>query len=100
MTPDELLNHLEAELAKCRDLRDRLEAELEAERARADRALAEAVRLEWNLLEMKAERDRAKHQYATLYEIFQSVMESKSWTLTRPLRWLRRSDRPEAVDPT
>ena len=34
MTPDELLTHLEAELARCRDERDRLRAELEATRGR------------------------------------------------------------------
>ena len=38
MTPDELLTHLEAELARCRDERDRLSAELEATRAERDEA--------------------------------------------------------------
>ena len=99
MTPDELLTHLEAELARCRDERDRLQTELVATRIRAERADEEAIRLEGKFLEMRAERDIAKHSYARLYQTFHSVLESKSWTLTRPLRWLRRSDRPEVVEP-
>ena len=44
MTPDELLTHLEAELARCRDERDRLSAELEAPLAERDQRAADGLR--------------------------------------------------------
>ena len=46
MTPDELLTHLEAELARCRDERDRLSAELEVTLAERDAARCDSARSE------------------------------------------------------
>jgi transcriptional regulator CtsR len=92
MTPDEILTHLEAELARCRDERDRLIAELEAVIAERDSSLLENVRLDRMLLSAERERDWLRGELL-------SVIGSKSWLLTRPLRRVLGSDRPEAVEP-
>jgi chromosome segregation ATPase len=91
MTPDELLTHLEAELARCRDERDRLRAELEGALAARDEALRESALRERELIAAETERDR-------LNGALHSLVGSKSWLLTRPLRRLTGSDRPEATE--
>src|SRR5947209_4847659 len=58
MTPDELLTHLEAELARCRDERDRLTGELELARIEREAAQLESVRSERMLLALQFELDR------------------------------------------
>ncbi len=98
MNPDELLTHLEAELARCRDQRDSLEAELEVTQVERDRALAENARLQRSLFDLLAESDAAEHRRERLYQEFRDVVDSKSWRLTRPLRRLRGSDRTEVVE--
>jgi hypothetical protein len=98
MTPDELLTHLEEELARCRDERDRLSAELELARADRDEALHDGLRWDRMLLKLQAERDEAEEMRDWLYGELESVLGSKSWMLTRPLRGLRGSDRPEATE--
>jgi uncharacterized protein (DUF3084 family) len=95
MTPDELLTHLEAELARCRDERDRLSAELEAAVIERDRALQERARWDRLLLTLQVELDVAEHERDYLYGELQSVVGSKSWLMTRPLRKLLGSTRPE-----
>jgi hypothetical protein len=99
MTPDEVLTHLEAELARCRDERDRLRAELEVALAERDSALLEGVRSDRILLAMQAELDAAEEKRDWLYGELDSVIGSKSWLLTKPLRRLLGSDRPEAPEP-
>lgn len=91
MTPDELLTHLEAELARCRDERDRLRAELESALAERDQALRESALAERMLIGAENERDR-------LHGALHGLVESRSWLLTRPLRRLSGSDRPEAAE--
>jgi hypothetical protein len=91
MEPDELLTHLESELARCGDERDRLRAELEAATVERDRALLENSRLDRMLLTAEHERDWLRGELL-------SVVGSKSWILTRPLRRMLGSDRPESVD--
>ena len=97
MTPDELLTHLEAELARCRDERDRLSAELEAARAERDEARRDGLHWDRTLLTLQADLDEAEEMRDWLYGELESVLGSKSWMLTRPLRGLRGSDRPEAT---
>lgn len=92
MTPDELLTQLEAELARCRDERDRLRAEIDGSILERDRALQDAARLDRLLLTAEYERDWLRGELL-------SVVGSKSWLLTRPLRKVLRSDRPEGVEP-
>ena len=92
MMPDDVLNHLEAELARCRDDRDRMSAELDAVMAERDRAMADGIRLDRMLLIAERERDWLRGELL-------SVVGSKSWHLTRPLRRALGSDRPEKVDP-
>ena len=92
MTPDELLTHLEAELARCRDDRDRLVAELDAVIAEREAARRESARLDRMLYTAEGERDWLRGELL-------SVLGSKSWLLTRPLRRLLGSARPEAVEP-
>ena len=99
MKPDELLTHLEAELARCRDERDRLRAELEAAIVDRDRAELEGLRWDRMLLALQAELDAAEATRDWLYGELDSVLGSKSWLLTKPLRRLTGSDRPEAPDP-
>ena len=98
MTPDELLTHLEAELARCRDERDRLSAELEAARAELAEARHDGLRWDRTLLKLQADLDIAQAMSDWLYGELESVLGSKSWMLTRPLRGLRGSDRPEAME--
>jgi hypothetical protein len=98
MTPDELLTHLEAELARCSDQRDRLQADLELATVERDRALAENAHLQRSLFGLLAESDAAEHRRERLYQEFRDVVDSKSWRLTRPLRRLRGSDRAEVVE--
>jgi uncharacterized protein (DUF3084 family) len=98
MTPDELLTHLETELARCRDERDRLRAELEAARIERDQALQDGARWDRMLLALQVKLDEAEHERDWLYGELQSVIGSKSWMLTRPLRGLRGSDRPETAE--
>jgi uncharacterized protein (DUF3084 family) len=98
MTPDELLTHLETELARCRDERDRLQAELEAARIERDEALRDGARWDRLLLALQVKLDEAEHERDWLYGELQSVIGSKSWMLTRPLRGLRGSDRPETAE--
>ncbi len=98
MTPDELLTHLEAELARCRDERDRLSAELEATRAELAEARQDGLRWDRTLLKLQADLDIAQAMSDWLYGELESVLSSKSWMLTRPLRGLRGSDRPEAME--
>jgi hypothetical protein len=93
--PDELLTHLEAELARCRDDRDRLQVELEVATAERDRALQEGVQWDRMLLELQARLDEAEETRDWLYGELDSVIRSRSWRVTRPLRLLRGSDRPE-----
>jgi hypothetical protein len=96
MTPDEVLTLLEAELARCRDERDRLRAELNSAIAERDGALQRAwldiARLDRMLLAAERERDRLRGELL-------SVVGSKSWLLTRPLRRMLGSDRPEGAEP-
>jgi|tagenome__1003787_1003787.scaffolds.fasta_scaffold20604320_2 hypothetical protein len=92
MDPDELLTYLEAELARCGDERDRLRAEVEAAKTERDRAVLESSRLDRMLLTAEHERDWLRGELL-------SVMASRSWSLTRPLRRLLGSDRPESADP-
>jgi uncharacterized protein (DUF3084 family) len=99
MTPDELLTHLEAELARSYDERDRLTAELEAACAERDRALQDSARSQRLLLRLQADLDRAEETRDWLYGELDSVIGSKSWLLTRPLRAVLGSDRPETVAP-
>ena len=91
MEPDELLTHLEAELARCRDERDRLRGELELALAGRDDALRERARIERLLAAAEQERDR-------LHGALHGMVNSKSWLVTRPLRRLTGSDRPESAD--
>jgi uncharacterized protein (DUF3084 family) len=91
MTADELLTHLESELARCRDERDRLRAELEGALTERDQALRESALAERMLIAAENERDR-------LHAALHSLIGSKSWLLTRPLRRLTGSDRPEAAE--
>jgi hypothetical protein len=95
MTSDELLTHLEAELARCQDERDRLSAELEAAVIERDRALQERARWDRLLLTVQVELDEAEYARDYLYGELQSVLGSKSWVMTRPLRQLFGSTRPE-----
>jgi uncharacterized protein (DUF3084 family) len=99
MTSDEPIAHLEAELARCRAERDRLIAELDTARTERDQALREGLRWDRMLLKLQADLDEAEHERDRLYGELQSVIGSKSWLLTRPLRGLRGSDRPEAAGP-
>jgi hypothetical protein len=92
MTPDELLTHLEAELARCRDERDRLRAELDGVLAERAAAQDECARLDRMLLTAESERDWLRGELL-------SVVGSKSWQLTKPLRRALGSDRPEGVEP-
>jgi hypothetical protein len=98
MTPDELLSHLETELARCRDERDRLGTELELTVAERDAALLESVRSERMLLAMQWELDAAEGERDRLFGELDSLLRSKSWLVTRPLRSLLGSDRPEAPE--
>ncbi len=91
MTPDELLTYLESELARCRDDRDRLRAELENAVVERDRALQRFAHVERMLVEAEAERDR-------LHGVVHGIIGSKSWLVTRPLRRLTGSDRPETAE--
>jgi hypothetical protein len=95
---DEVLTHLEAELARCRDDRDRLKAELEVAEAERDRARLAGIRWDRAILELQAKLDDAETTRDALFGELDSVLRSKSWTLTRPLRMLRGSDRPEPQD--
>lgn len=61
----------------------------EAEAAQADLAVARAA-----LAAAEAQSRRS----AQLEELLRSMVDSRSWRLTRPLRLLRRSTRPEARD--
>jgi uncharacterized protein (DUF3084 family) len=97
MTPDELLTHLEAELARCRDERDRLRGEVEAARSERDRAQRDSARWDRMLLALQVKLDEAEQERDWFYGELQSVIGSKSWMLTRPLRGLRGSDRPETA---
>lgn len=92
MTPDEVLTHLEAELARCRDERDRLRAECEQARSERKQFLQEHRRIDRLLATAERERD-------WLHGELLSVLASKSWRMTRPLRKFLGSDRPERVDP-
>lgn len=92
MTPDELLTHLEAELARCRDERDRLRAEVDGAVSERAAALNECARLDRMLLAAERERDWLRGELL-------SVVGSKSWQLTKPLRSVLGSDRPEGVEP-
>ena len=67
MTPDELLTHLEAELARCRDERDRLSAELEAARAELDEARRDGLHWDRTLLKLQADLDEAEEMRDWLY---------------------------------
>jgi hypothetical protein len=98
MASDEVLTHLEAELARCRDERDRLRAELEVAEAERDRARLEGVRWDRTVLALQAKLDDAETTRDALFGELDSVLGSKSWMLTRPLRLLRGSDRPESPD--
>jgi hypothetical protein len=100
LAPDDLLTHLEAELARCRDDRDRLRAELELALAERDGALSEGIRWDRMLLELQAKLDDAEETRDWLRGELDSVIGSKSWLLTRPLRLLRGSDRPESPEPS
>jgi hypothetical protein len=91
MTPDELLSHLEAELARCRDERDRLRAELEGVIAERDRSELDNVRLDRMLLSSERERDWLRGELL-------SVLGSRSWLVTRPLRRVLGSARPESLE--
>jgi hypothetical protein len=99
MKPDELLSHLEAELARATDERDRLSAEREAAVTARDLALVENARSERALLALQAELDAAEGERDRLYGELDSLLGSKSWFVTKPLRRLFGSDRPEAPDP-
>lgn len=96
MASDDVLNHLEAELARSRDERDSLRAKLEVAFAERDAALLESVRLERMLLQLQADLDAAAEMRDWLYGELESVLGSRSWKLTKPLRALVGSDRPEA----
>jgi hypothetical protein len=98
MTPDELLSHLEAELARCRDERDRLSAELELTRSQLDEAVLDSARSERMLLAMQSDLDAAEGERDRLFGELDSLLRSKSWLVTRPLRSLLGSDRPEAPE--
>ncbi len=98
MTPDELLTHLEAELARCSDERDRLAAELEHAAAERDAASLDVARSERMLLAMQSELDAAEAYRDRLFGELDSLLRSKSWLVTRPLRALLGSDRPEAPE--
>ena len=98
MAPDDLLTHLEAELARCRDDRDRLRAELEVAVAERDGALLEGIRRDRTVLELQAKLDDAEETRDWLAGELDSVIRSKSWLVTRPLRLLRGSDRPESPE--
>jgi hypothetical protein len=98
MTPDELLTHLEAELARCRDERDRLTGELELARVEREAAQLEGVRSERMLLALQFELDAAEAERDRLFGELDSLLRSKSWLVTRPLRSLLGSDRPEAPE--
>lgn len=99
MGPDELLSHLEAELARCRDERDRLSTELEVLIGERDSAIRDAARSERMLLALQADLDAAEQERDRLFGELDSLLRSKSWLVTRPLRRLLGSDRPEAPDP-
>jgi hypothetical protein len=92
MTPDELLTHLEAQLARCGDERDRLTAERAAILGELESNRLEIARVERLLSTAEAERDWLRGELL-------SVLASKSWLVTRPLRRLLGSARPEAVEP-
>jgi hypothetical protein len=98
MTPDELLSHLEAELARCRDERDRLSGELELTRSQRDAALLESARSARMLLALQSDLIAAEFERDRLYGELDSLLRSKSWLVTRPLRLMLGSDRPEAPD--
>lgn len=98
MEPDELLTHLEAELARCRDGRDRLGAQLELIVAERDAALLESARSERMLLALQSDLDAAEGERDRLFGELDSLLRSKSWLVTRPLRALLGSDRPEAPE--
>jgi hypothetical protein len=95
MTPDELLTHLEAELARCRDERDRMRAEIDGALIARDLAHRQSALVERTLhaalIDAERERDR-------LHGELHSLLESRSWQLTRPLRRLTGSDRPEVPE--
>ena len=84
MTPDELLTHLEAELARCRDERDRLRAELEAAIADRDRAASRRPSLGQDAADAAGRARCRRGERDWLYGELDSVLGSKSWLLTRP----------------
>jgi hypothetical protein len=92
MTPDELLTHLEGELARCRDGRDRLRAEFEGVVIERDLARRQGALLERTLRAALTDAERERDR---LHGELHSLLESRSWQLTRPLRRLTGSDRPE-----
>jgi hypothetical protein len=99
MTPEEQRAQLEAELARCRAERDELSAALETAQAERAQALRQGLRWDRMLLKLQADLDEAEHERDRLYGELQSVISSRSWLLTRPLRGLLGSDRPEAPGP-
>jgi hypothetical protein len=98
MTPDELLSHLEAEVARARDERDRVSAELELVISQRDAAVLDGARSERRLLALQSELEAAESERDRLFGELDSLLRSKSWLVTRPLRLLLGSDRPEAPE--
>jgi hypothetical protein len=66
-------------------------------RAERDEARRDGLRWDRMLLKLQADLDEAEEMRDWLYGELESVLGSKSWMLTRPLRGLRGSDRPEAT---
>ncbi len=80
---------LEAELARLRPLAEQLEGELE-------RAEARIADLDRERQRLTGEAMRAQQEAADASAQLRSVLESASWRVTKPIRRLRGSTRPEA----
>ncbi len=89
--------HLNRSLEKSRQWNQKLEEDIEELRTHLTESQAKAARLEQ---EFALHRDQSahriahlEHELATTREALETVLSSKSWRYTRPIRWLARKAR-------